>query len=61
MLGWEFPPCISGGLGTACAGLTGAMARHGAKILFALPRVVGSEYDEAFLAPNPDPHAEGSR
>jgi hypothetical protein len=22
MLGWEFPPYISGGLGTACYGLT---------------------------------------
>jgi len=25
MLGWEFPPFISGGLGTACYGLTKAM------------------------------------
>jgi len=24
MLGWEFPPYISGGLGTACFGLTKA-------------------------------------
>jgi hypothetical protein len=26
MLGWEFPPLITGGLGTACHGLTKAMA-----------------------------------
>ena len=38
MLGWELPPFISGGLGTACHGLTRAMARLGARILFVLPR-----------------------
>ena len=27
MLGWEYPPHISGGLGTACQGLTEALAR----------------------------------
>ncbi|MEI6274080.1 MAG: glycogen/starch synthase, partial [Phycisphaerae bacterium] len=25
MLGWEFPPFITGGLGTACYGLTKAL------------------------------------
>ena len=29
MLGWEFPPFISGGLGTACYGLTKAMSGLG--------------------------------
>ena len=29
MLGWEFPPAISGGLGTACHGLTRAMDARG--------------------------------
>ena len=29
MLGWEFPPYISGGLGTACHGLTKAMDKLG--------------------------------
>ncbi len=38
MLGWEFPPWISGGLGTACYGLTKAMSRLGTEILFVLPR-----------------------
>jgi len=40
MLGWEFPPYISGGLGTACYGLTRAMLHLGIEILFVLPRAV---------------------
>ena len=39
MLGWEFPPFISGGLGTACYGLTKAMDRLGMQITFVLPRM----------------------
>ena len=38
MLGWEFPPFISGGLGTACYGLTRAMSKLGMKITFVLPK-----------------------
>ena len=38
MLGWEFPPYISGGLGTACYGLTKGMSQIGAQVLFVLPR-----------------------
>ncbi|HBG27949.1 MAG: hypothetical protein A2Y10_18245 [Planctomycetes bacterium GWF2_41_51] len=37
MLGWEFPPFISGGLGTACHGLTKAMSMQGTEITFVLP------------------------
>jgi glycosyltransferase involved in cell wall biosynthesis len=37
MLGWEFPPFISGGLGAACYGLTKAMSRRGDRVLFVLP------------------------
>ncbi|MFW6038901.1 MAG: glycosyltransferase family 4 protein [bacterium] len=37
MLGWEFPPLISGGLGTACEGLSRAMAELGMNVLFILP------------------------
>jgi len=40
MLGWEFPPFISGGLGTACYGLTRAMDRLGVKVTFVLPRMI---------------------
>lgn len=40
MLGWEFPPFISGGLGTACFGLTKAMSKLGLEVTFVLPRAV---------------------
>ncbi|MGD8453187.1 MAG: glycosyltransferase [Phycisphaerae bacterium] len=38
MLGWEFPPFISGGLGTACYGLTRGLDKLGVRVLFVLPR-----------------------
>ncbi len=44
MLGWEFPPFISGGLGTACYGLTKAMDSLGINVIFILPRMVESRY-----------------
>lgn len=44
MLGWEFPPFISGGLGTACHGLTKAMSELGIDITFVLPTHVDSEF-----------------
>jgi len=44
MLGWEFPPFISGGLGTACFGLTRAMSQLGIEVVFVLPRPVESEF-----------------
>jgi glycogen synthase len=41
MLGWEFPPFISGGLGTACFGLTKAMSQIGnVEVTFVLPRPI---------------------
>jgi glycogen(starch) synthase len=40
MLGWEFPPFISGGLGTACYGLTKALSNIGTDVIFVLPRPV---------------------
>src|SRR5262249_34494572 len=40
MLGWEFPPFIAGGLGTACYGLTRALDRQGHQVFFVLPRPV---------------------
>lgn len=43
MFGWEFPPHISGGLGTACFGMTQALARRGAEIIFVLPRIDSSK------------------
>lgn len=43
MLGWEYPPHISGGLGTACEGLTTALSRLGADIVFVVPELFGGE------------------
>jgi len=43
MFGWEFPPYISGGLGTACLGLTKGLAHLGTDILFVLPRLDSDE------------------
>ncbi|MEM4554772.1 MAG: glycosyltransferase family 4 protein [Candidatus Anstonellaceae archaeon] len=37
MLGWEFPPFVSGGLGTHCFELTVRLARMGVEIDFFLP------------------------
>lgn len=37
MFGWEFPPYMSGGLGTACSGLTGALTGFGHPVLFVIP------------------------
>ena len=40
MLGWEFPPFISGGLGTACFGLTKALSAQQVRVTFVLPKPV---------------------
>ncbi len=46
MFGWEYPPLKSGGLGTACYGLTKALAKLGAYIAFVLPRAKKSVLSE---------------
>ena len=43
MFGWEFPPHIAGGLGTACYGLTRAHAKQGVEITFVVPKSYGDE------------------
>jgi len=44
MFGWEFPPHISGGLGTACYGLTRGMSTiPDLDILFVVPKAYGDE------------------
>jgi glycogen synthase len=43
MFGWEFPPHISGGLGTACFGLTQSLIKQKVKVLFVIPRVLGDD------------------
>lgn len=43
MLGWEYPPNITGGLATASEGLSKALAAQGIAIDFILPRRTGQE------------------
>jgi len=44
MFGWEFPPHITGGLGTACFGLTKGLATlKKVKVTFVVPRILGDE------------------
>jgi glycosyltransferase involved in cell wall biosynthesis len=44
MFGWEFPPHISGGLGTACYGLTKGLNQvGGVDVLFVVPKAYGDE------------------
>ncbi|HCM77025.1 MAG TPA: 4-alpha-glucanotransferase, partial [Cytophagales bacterium] len=43
MFGWEFPPHISGGLGTACEGLVNAMLRRSIEVTFVIPKACGDE------------------
>jgi glycosyltransferase involved in cell wall biosynthesis len=47
MFGWEFPPHITGGLGTACFGLTKALLKQGVEVLFVVPKAYGDESQEA--------------
>ncbi|MCK9197092.1 MAG: glycosyltransferase family 4 protein [Syntrophales bacterium] len=39
MFGWEFPPVVSGGLGTACYEITKALTGLGDPVLFVMPRI----------------------
>lgn len=43
MFGWEFPPHISGGLGTACYGLVKGLVHHNQDIIFVVPKLWGDE------------------
>jgi hypothetical protein len=43
MFGWEFPPHISGGLGTACYGLVKGMNHHHQEVIFVVPKLWGDE------------------
>lgn len=47
MFGWEFPPHIAGGLGTACYGLTKGLAHNDVDILFVMPKASGDEDQSA--------------
>jgi len=47
MFGWEFPPHITGGLGTACYGLTKGLAKQGIEVIFVVPKAYGDEDQRA--------------
>jgi glycosyltransferase involved in cell wall biosynthesis len=47
MFGWEFPPHITGGLGTACYGMTKGLLKQGAEVLFVVPKAYGDEDQQA--------------
>lgn len=52
MFGWEFPPHITGGLGTACFGLTKGLVKHGIEVTFVVPKAFGDEIKEGFRLVN---------
>lgn len=43
MFGWEFPPHIAGGLGTACYGIVKGLAHNGVRTMFVMPSASGDE------------------
>ena len=48
MFGWEFPPHISGGLGTACYGLTKGLSElTETEVIFVVPKAFGDEDQSA--------------
>lgn len=47
MFGWEFPPHITGGLGTACFGLTKGLLHQGIEVIFVVPKAYGDENQDA--------------
>ena len=46
MFGWEFPPFVAGGLGTACHGLVRALLKRGVNITLILPKNITSAREE---------------
>lgn len=43
MFGWEFPPHITGGLGTACYGMARGLLKQGTEVIFVVPKAYGDE------------------
>ncbi|MCX6243186.1 MAG: glycosyltransferase family 4 protein [Bacteroidetes bacterium] len=52
MFGWEFPPHITGGLGTACFGLVKGLTKQGVEVIFVVPKAYGDESKEGFRLVN---------
>lgn len=49
MFGWEYPPYKSGGLGTACYGLTKGLKNNDVDIIFVLPRGDKGKADNSYV------------
>ena len=49
MFGWEFPPHITGGLGTACFGLTKGLMNNQVDVTFVVPKAYGDESEDVRL------------
>jgi glycogen(starch) synthase len=60
MIGWEFPPHYSGGLGIACQGLARGLVEQGEKLVFALPTTLpnGGSYKKGIYNPTPQTEME---
>ncbi|NVJ87557.1 MAG: glycosyltransferase family 4 protein [Algoriphagus sp.] len=58
MFGWEFPPHISGGLGTACYGLVKGMVHHNQDVIFVVPKLWGDEEPLADFVNASDVHID---
>lgn len=55
MIGWEYPPHNSGGLGVACQGLTQALSQENTRIQFALPYHFTQDVDHMRIMSCVDP------
>ena len=49
MIGWEYPPHITGGLGIACQGIAKALGNLGHSVHLLLPRLFGNEENSSNL------------
>ncbi|MEQ9365727.1 MAG: glycosyltransferase family 4 protein, partial [Leptospirales bacterium] len=56
MIGWEYPPRITGGLAIACRGIARSLSALGHRIDFLIPRLPGGKLDDSgvrVFAPEP--------
>jgi glycosyltransferase involved in cell wall biosynthesis len=61
MFGWEFPPFSSGGLGTACYGLTKGLVGNGVEVLFVLPKIAGAISQDYMQVLSPENFGSGRK
>ncbi len=52
MFGWEFPPHITGGLGTASYGITKGLVKNGTEVIFVVPKAYGDEDNRTVILKN---------